>query len=54
MVIGGKNDGKLIEFKTRKFLGREQDYGFAQYDLVSRHHCVKVYAIDECAVRLGS
>jgi pSer/pThr/pTyr-binding forkhead associated (FHA) protein len=51
-VIGGKNDGKLIEFRTTKFLvGREQDCHLRpNSDLVSRHHCV--FSVDDYAVRL--
>ncbi len=51
-VIGGKNDGKLIEFKSRKFLvGREQDCHLRpNSDLVSRHHCV--FTVDDYALRL--
>ena len=51
-VIGGKNDGKLIEFQTRKFLvGREQDCHLRpNSDLVSRHHCV--FTLDDYALRL--
>ncbi len=51
-VIGGKNDGKFIEFKTRKFLvGREQDCHLRpNSDLVSRHHCV--FTLDDYALRL--
>ena len=51
-VIGGKNDGKLIEFKARKFLvGREQDCHLRpNSDLVSRHHCV--FTLDDYALRL--
>lgn len=51
-VVGGKNDGKLIEFRTNKFLvGREQDCHLRpNSDLVSRHHCV--FSVDDYAVRL--
>lgn len=51
-VIGGKNDGKVIEFKTRKFLvGREQDCHLRpNSDLVSRHHCV--FTLDDYTLRL--
>ena len=51
-VIGGKNDGKLIEFRTSKFLvGREQDCHLRpNSDLVSRHHCV--FSLDDYALRL--
>lgn len=51
-VIGGKNDGKLIEFQTKKFLvGREQDCHLRpNSDLVSRHHCV--FSLDDYALRL--
>ncbi|MCA9070189.1 MAG: FHA domain-containing protein [Planctomycetaceae bacterium] len=51
-VIGGKNDGKLIQFQTNKFLvGREQDCHLRpNSDLVSRHHCV--FTVDDYALRL--
>ncbi len=51
-VIGGKNDGKLIEFKSSKFLvGREQDCHLRpNSDLVSRHHCV--FTLDDYTLRL--
>ena len=51
-VIGGKNDGKLIQFKSRKFLvGREQDCHLRpNSDLVSRHHCV--FTLDDYTLRL--
>jgi len=51
-VIGGKNDGKLIEFRGSKFLvGREQDCHLRpNSDLVSRHHCV--FTVDDYALRL--
>lgn len=51
-VIGGKNDGKLIELRTKKFLvGREQDCQLRpNSDLVSRHHCV--FSLDDYALRL--
>ena len=51
-VIGGKNDGKVIQFKTKKFLvGREQDCHLRpNSDLVSRHHCV--FTLDDYALRL--
>lgn len=51
-VIGGKNDGKLIEFKSNKFLvGREQDCHLRpNSDLVSRHHCV--FTLDDYTLRL--
>jgi pSer/pThr/pTyr-binding forkhead associated (FHA) protein len=51
-VIGGKNDGKVIEFKSRKFLvGREQDCHLRpNSDLVSRHHCV--FTLDDYTLRL--
>lgn len=51
-VIGGKNDGKVIEFKSRKFLvGREQDCHLRpNSDLVSRHHCV--FTVDDYTLRL--
>jgi pSer/pThr/pTyr-binding forkhead associated (FHA) protein len=51
-VIGGKNDGKLIQFKSSKFLvGREQDCHLRpNSDLVSRHHCV--FSLDDYALRL--
>ncbi len=51
-VIGGKNDGKLIEFQSRKFLvGREQDCHLRpNSDLVSRHHCV--FTLDDYTLRI--
>lgn len=51
-VIGGKNDGKLIQFQSKKFLvGREQDCHLRpNSDLVSRHHCV--FSLDDYALRL--
>lgn len=51
-VIGGKNDGKLIQFKSKKFLvGREQDCHLRpNSDLVSRHHCV--FTLDDYTLRL--
>lgn len=51
-VIGGKNEGQVIELPQGKFLvGREEDCHLRpNSDLVSRHHCV--FIVDQFAVRL--
>lgn len=51
-VIGGKNEGRMIALKSKKFIiGREQDCHLRpNSETISRHHCA--FTTDEYAVRL--